>query len=245
MSGGLAIISAGCSLAFHLDLARSFGQFNRLPRLLRHRVLDESLWLGAQSSVLVLRLVHSDGSVRTIWRQAPSEEDPRREEPEIVLIQHATLTSLDPGLLVPGALPNLWPAAPKQRKPLSHTFSDMSFEFRVRISTEGEAQTPEQKEQCQEITIRSQTDLDNLGYCWTVTTWHAILLSDGFSLLQIKRDAPLGFGADLLICQEIPPSQRHLLERGLQTFTNTHQASLPRRHVYGNRETLTRRYSIH
>jgi hypothetical protein len=93
-----------------IDLARSFGQFTRLPRLLRRRVLDESLRQGAQSGVLVLRLVRSDGSARTIWRQTPSDDDLHREELEIVPIKHATLINLDPSLLAPGALPDLWPA---------------------------------------------------------------------------------------------------------------------------------------
>ncbi len=95
-----------------IDLARSFGQFTRLPRLLRRRVLDESLRQGAQSGALVLRLVRSDGSARTIWRQTPSDDDLHREELEIVPLKHATLTSLDPALLAPGALPDLWPVTP-------------------------------------------------------------------------------------------------------------------------------------
>ncbi|GEM_PF-3495807 len=141
MSGRLAIISAGCSLAFHLDLARSFGQCTCLSRLLRHRLLDKSLRLGAQSSVLVLRLVRSNGSIRTIWRQTPSEEDPRREELEILPIQHPTLTSLDPGLLAPGALPNLWPAAPNGGLALEQISAYVDGRRAPRLAS---AQTPDQ-----------------------------------------------------------------------------------------------------
>jgi hypothetical protein len=93
-------------------LVNSFGQFTRLPRLLRRSVLEESLKGGVLAGTFVLRLVRSDGSIRTIWRQSPSAEDLGRAELEIVPITHAALTSLDATSLVPGTLPGLWPTPP-------------------------------------------------------------------------------------------------------------------------------------
>jgi hypothetical protein len=93
-------------------LVNSFGQFTRLPRIMRRAVLEASLRQGVLDGTLALRMVRSDNSVRTIWRQTPSDDDLRRQELEIVPIAHATLTSLDANLLRPGALPNLWPALP-------------------------------------------------------------------------------------------------------------------------------------
>lgn len=94
------------------ELANDFGQFTRLPRLMRRAVLDESLRQGAQIGVFVLRLVRDDGSARTIWRQAPSEEDLHRPQLELVPIAHAALTNLEVSLLAPGILSGLWPTPP-------------------------------------------------------------------------------------------------------------------------------------
>lgn len=93
-------------------LVKFFGQLTRLPRIMRRAVLEESLRQGVLAGTLALRMVRSDNSVRTIWRQSPSDDDLRRTELEIVPIAHATLTSLDAHLLRPGALPNLWPTQP-------------------------------------------------------------------------------------------------------------------------------------
>jgi hypothetical protein len=93
-------------------LVNSFGQFTRLPRILRRTVLEESLRQGTLAGTFVLRWVRSDGSMRTFWRQAPSDEDLRREELEIVPLANAILTSLDPHLLRPGTLPDLWTTPP-------------------------------------------------------------------------------------------------------------------------------------
>jgi len=84
------------------DLANAFGQFARLPRLMHRGVLDRSLNQGVTAGKFVLRLVRSDGSVRTIWHQEASEGDLHRPELELVPITYAALTSLDPTLLAPG-----------------------------------------------------------------------------------------------------------------------------------------------
>jgi hypothetical protein len=91
------------------ELANAFGQFTRLPRLMRRTVLDRSLSRGVASGILVLQLVRSDRSRRTFWRQTPPDEDLHRSELEIMLVNDAILASVEPSLLAPGSLPGLWP----------------------------------------------------------------------------------------------------------------------------------------
>jgi len=90
-------------------LMEAFGQFTRLPRLLRPEALYDSLKRGVQEGVLVLRLVRGDGSVRTFWRIPPDEETLRRPDLEVQPARQATLHNLDADLLKPGQIEALWP----------------------------------------------------------------------------------------------------------------------------------------
>ncbi len=91
------------------DLMAAFGQFSRLPRLLRPAVLYASLRRGVQEGTLVLRLVRGDGSARTFWRIPPDEDVLRRPDLEIQPASTAILHSLEAELLKPGAVEGLWP----------------------------------------------------------------------------------------------------------------------------------------
>jgi len=92
------------------DLIAAFAQFPRLPRLLRPQVMYDTLVRGVINGTFVLRLVRSDGSVRTIWRTHPTEDDLARAELEVVPPAYAELHDLEPALLVPGQLEGLWPS---------------------------------------------------------------------------------------------------------------------------------------
>jgi len=92
-------------------LLAAFGQFARLPRLLKAQTLYASLQRSIQEGVLVARLTRGDGSTRTYWRSAPDEETLKRPDVELVPASLAQLTDLSVGLLQPGAIPELWPAA--------------------------------------------------------------------------------------------------------------------------------------
>lgn len=92
------------------DLIAAFAQFPRLPRLLRPQVMYDTLVRGALQGTFVLRLVRSDGSVRTIWRTHPTEDDLARAELEVVPPAYAELHDLESALLVPGQVEGLWPS---------------------------------------------------------------------------------------------------------------------------------------
>ncbi len=91
------------------DLMTAFGQFPRLPRLLRPEAMYDTLKRGVEAGVLVLRLPRSDGSARTWWRIAPDSDTLRHTELEVQPLPLAELRYLNVELLAPGRLPGLWP----------------------------------------------------------------------------------------------------------------------------------------
>ena len=93
------------------DLVSAFAQFPRLPRLLRPRALRDTLVRGVQEGKFVLRLVRDDGSTRTFWMIPPDEDTLARPQLEVLPAHAAELANLEPELLIPGAVPELWPAS--------------------------------------------------------------------------------------------------------------------------------------
>lgn len=94
------------------DIMQAFGQFPRLPRLLRTESLLETLKRGVMAGALVLRLPRPDGSAQTWWRIPPSDDTLLRPEIEILPAKTAELHNLDTELLNPGQLDTLWSSTP-------------------------------------------------------------------------------------------------------------------------------------
>jgi len=89
------------------DLMAAFGQFHRLPRLLRPAALYDTLARGVREGALVLRLARADGSARTWWRIPPDEDTLRRSEMEVQPASLAELHNLDTTFLAPDRLAEL------------------------------------------------------------------------------------------------------------------------------------------
>ena len=100
----LAIWREGDTARRIADLMAAFGQFPRLPRLLRPEALYETVTRGVRSGTLVVRLPRADGSARTWWRIPPDEETLRRVDVEIQPASLAVLQNLDASLLAPQQL---------------------------------------------------------------------------------------------------------------------------------------------
>lgn len=92
------------------DLIGAFAQLPHLPKMLRRQDIVDTLALGAQDGLFVLRTIRPDRSVRTMWRQRPSETDLKDPGLEVVLPEAAELTELPSALLAPDQLPELWPS---------------------------------------------------------------------------------------------------------------------------------------
>ncbi len=90
------------------DMASAFASNPKLPKMLRPQQILDTIDLGVRDGVFVASLARPDRSVRTWWR-TPIEESARSQpELELFLPDRAALSELDPSLLKPGALPELW-----------------------------------------------------------------------------------------------------------------------------------------
>ena len=90
------------------DLASAFAEHPRLPKMLRVQEILATIDRGVQDGLFVASLPRPDRTVKTWWR-APVDEAARSEPAlELFLPRGATLSDLDPGVLPPGILPELW-----------------------------------------------------------------------------------------------------------------------------------------
>jgi Protein of unknown function (DUF499) len=90
------------------DLVGAFAQFPHLPKMLNRQAILDTLIEGCREGQFVLRVTRPDRSNRTIWRQEPDESDLKNTTLEVVLTESAELSHLEPSLLAPSKLPNLW-----------------------------------------------------------------------------------------------------------------------------------------
>ena len=90
------------------DLAGAFAENPKLPKMLRHKEILDTIDRGVQDGIFVASLIRPDKSVRTWWRTPIDEAACAEAALELFLPEKATLSELDPNLLAPGALPGLW-----------------------------------------------------------------------------------------------------------------------------------------
>ena len=90
------------------DLVGAFAQFPHLPKMLNRRAILETVVLGCKEGQFVLRVTRPDRSTRTIWRHEPDDADLKNSTMEVVLPESAELSVIEPRLLVPEVLPDLW-----------------------------------------------------------------------------------------------------------------------------------------
>jgi hypothetical protein len=81
--------------------------------MLRREEILRTLTQGAFDGLFVLRATRPDRSIRTLWREMPSEADLKEPSLEVVLPEAANLLEIAPSLLVQGNLPELWPSPPE------------------------------------------------------------------------------------------------------------------------------------
>jgi len=90
------------------DIVGAFAESARLPKMLNRKAILDTIVAGCRDGTLVLRLTRPDRSIRTFWRETPDDTALKDPSLEAVLPEAATLTSIEPALLAPNSLPNLW-----------------------------------------------------------------------------------------------------------------------------------------
>lgn len=89
-------------------LAESFARDPHLPKVLRPKLVTETVLAGVRRGLFVARLLRPDGTVRTWWREEVDSVAAGDPALEIVLSEKARLTRLNEDLVAPGELPDLW-----------------------------------------------------------------------------------------------------------------------------------------
>ncbi len=99
-------------LASHLMDA--FARDPRLPKVLKQELVKNTVIECVRGGIFVARLKRPDGSARTWWMEEVGNDVAVDEEPEleVVLPSKIELERLNPSLLGPGRLPDLWKEGP-------------------------------------------------------------------------------------------------------------------------------------
>ena len=90
------------------DFVGAFAQFAKLPKMLRHREILDTIVQGIESGTWVGRTMRPDRTYKSYWRTRIDGGVMREPSLEVCLPESATLSDLNPALLAYGALPDLW-----------------------------------------------------------------------------------------------------------------------------------------
>ena len=90
------------------QLSESFARFAQLPKVLKPKLVTQTVLQGVLDGLFVARLNRPDGSARTWWREDVDTVAAADDLLEIVLPRKAQLVRMDHHLLRPSRLPALW-----------------------------------------------------------------------------------------------------------------------------------------
>ena len=90
------------------DLVGAFAQFAKLPKMLRHKEILDTIVHGVREGIWVATLTRPDRTTKTFWRTGIEDQILSDPALEVFLPESATLSDIDPDLLVPQRLPGLW-----------------------------------------------------------------------------------------------------------------------------------------
>ena len=93
---------------FASQLAGAFARYPHLPKVLRPKLVTETVLTGVRDGLFVARCPRPDGSFRTWWREDVDSVAAVDAALEIVLPEKARLARLNEESLAPGQLPDLW-----------------------------------------------------------------------------------------------------------------------------------------
>ncbi len=90
-------------------LVGAFAQNAKLPKMLRHREILDTIVQGIEAGIWVGRTVRPDKTGKTYWRTRVDDTVLSDTSLEVWLPEAAKLSDLNPALLAYRALPDLWP----------------------------------------------------------------------------------------------------------------------------------------
>ena len=116
------------------DLVGAFAQNAKLPKMLRHREIQDTIVQGIESGIWVGRTMRPDRTFRTYWRTRVDDDVLKDPSLEVMLPESAILSDIAPTLLRPEALPGLWSA---EKITVQEAHSYFSGDHTVTIPMEG------------------------------------------------------------------------------------------------------------
>ena len=175
------------------DLVGAFAQFPQLPKMLNRQAILDTILQGCREGQFVLRLVRPDKSFRTIWRQAPTDEDLKNPALEVVLPEHAELSHIEPSLIAPKILPGLWQSD-------ETTVADLKAYFAggrvVKLPREGYEEPVTIPKAGAQVVEQAVHDAVKAGMLWLITGPTSLL----------SEDIPPGILSDAATLQAPPPA---------------------------------------
>ena len=90
------------------DLVGAFAQFAKLPKMLRHKEILDTVVHGVREGIWVAVLTRPDRTTKTFWRTGIEDQILSDPALEVFLPESATLSDIDPDLLGPQRLSGLW-----------------------------------------------------------------------------------------------------------------------------------------
>lgn len=165
------------------DLVGAFASTARLPKMLNRQAILDTLLRGCEAGDFVLQVTRADKSQRTFWRTKPDEHALGEPSLEVVLPEAATLVEIEPGLLSPNVLPDLWKSEPLGLAVLCDYFSGKHY---IQIDKGGYKEPMSIPGASADTVKQAVSDVVKLGRVWLVTP----------ALSVVGEDVPVGLLTD-------------------------------------------------
>ena len=174
------------------DLVGAFASTARLPKMLNRQAILDTLLRGCEAGDFVLQVTRADKSQRTFWRTRPDDHALGEPSLEVVLPEAAMLVEIEPNLLAPKVLPELWKTEPLGLGVLCSYFSGKHY---IQIDKGGYKEPMSIPGASAETVKLAVSAVVKSGRAWLVTP----------ALSVLGEDVPVGLLTDDAALYSPPP----------------------------------------
>lgn len=183
------------------DLSGSFAQLPHLPKMLKSQAIIDTLVEGCLAGSFVLRLTRPDGSARTWWYSSPDEIALTDPALELVLSEAAEINEIEPTLLEPQRLPDLWENESISVQRVIEYFNGSNV---VQVQRDGYME-PQQIPKAKDEVVRASVEKAvESGILW-LTNGPASILAEPIPTGVLTEHAKIQKAPDMIAAAEILP----------------------------------------
>ncbi|MBI3370955.1 MAG: ATP-binding protein [Betaproteobacteria bacterium] len=190
--GPFNLWQAGEKSRYVKDLVGAFASTARLPKMLNRQAILDTLLRGCEAGDFVLQVTRADKSQRTFWRSRPDDHALGEPSLEVVLPEAAMLVEIEPGLLAPNVLPELWKTDPLALGALCSYFSGKHY---IQMDKGGYKEPMSIPGASPETVKQAVSAIVKAGRVWLVTP----------ALSVLGEDVPVGLLTDDAALNSPPP----------------------------------------